>query len=244
MALRGKLQLLRADGVAHVVVDAVSNDDLHIIADACRDMTLMTGGSAVAMPLPELWLEEGLLLRRDDAVGRQRAEAGPAIVLSGSCSAMTNRQVSAYLASGHPGLRLDPMDLEEKGAGSAVEWLSSRSSDQSPIIYATAEPDEVRRAQDGLGVERAGTVVEQALAACAVKARDLGFRRFVVAGGETSGAVTKALDIRQLDIGTEIAPGVPWCFARTAGHEVAITLKSGNFGGEGFFTDALKRLGT
>ncbi|ESY65161.1 MULTISPECIES: 3-oxo-tetronate kinase [Mesorhizobium] len=241
--LRGELHRLRADGIAHVVVDAVSNDDLHVIADACRDMTLMTGGSALAMPLPKLWLEEGLL-RRDQSVGRPRAEAGPAIVLSGSCSAMTNRQVSAYLAGGHPGLRLDPLNLAEKGEGSAAEWLSSRSPDQTPIIYATAEPDEVRRAQERLGVERAGAVVERALAACAVKARDLGFRRFVVAGGETSGAVTKALEIRQLDIGSEIAPGVPWCFARTAGHEVAITLKSGNFGGEGFFTDALERLDT
>ncbi len=78
VALRDELQRLRADGVAHVVVDAVSNDDLHVIANACRDMTLMTGGSAIAMPLPELWLG---LLRQDDAGGGQRAEAGPAIVL-------------------------------------------------------------------------------------------------------------------------------------------------------------------
>ena len=92
--------------------------------------------------------------------------------------------------------------------------------------------------------ERAGALVEATLAACAVKARDLGFRRFVVAGGETSGAVTNALKITRLDIGSEIAPGVPWCFARTGEQDIAITLKSGNFGNEDFFTKALEVLET
>ena len=115
---------------------------------------------------------------------------------------------------------------------------------RTPIIYATAAPNEVRATQDKLGAERAGALVEATLAACAVKARDLGFRRFVVAGGETSGAVTNALKITRLDIGSEIAPGVPWCFARTGEQDVAITLKSGNFGNEDFFTKALEVLET
>jgi 3-dehydrotetronate 4-kinase len=110
------------------------------------------------------------------------------------------------------------------------------------MIYATAAPEDVRAAQQKLGVERAGAVVEEALAACAVTARNLGYRRFIVAGGETSGAVAKALGIAQLDIGMEIAPGVPWCFAQTADHAVAITLKSGNFGAEDFFQRALEVL--
>ena len=66
--------------------------------------------------------------------------------------------------------------------------------------------------------------------------------RRVVVGGETSGAVAKALGINRLGIGAEIAPGVPWCFAQSGGHALAITLKSGNFGGESFFTEALERL--
>ncbi len=85
-------------------------------------------------------------------------------------------------------------------------------------------------------------LVEAALAACAAAARDLGIRRFVVAGGETSGAVTKSLGVTRLDIGSEIAPGVPWCFARSGNHDVAITLKSGNFGSEDFFAKALEVL--
>ena len=237
-ALRSRLADLAAAGVAHVVVDAVSNDDLGLIAQACQDMPLLTGGSAVAMPLPALWLQQGLMALAD-AADLPRADPGGAIVLSGSCSAMTNRQVAAYLAAGHPAFRLDPAELAQSGAAPALAWLRMQDRDAAPILYATAAPDAVKAAQALLGTDVAGKLVEDALATCAVAARGLGARRFVVAGGETSGAVAKALDISRLHIGAEIAPGVPWCFASSGGHSVAVTLKSGNFGREGFFTDAL-----
>ena len=76
----------------------------------------------------------------------------------------------------------------------------------------------------------------------AVAARDAGARRFVVAGGESSGAVTQALGVSRLDIGAEIAPGVPWTFCRSGGADIALALKSGNFGTEDFFADALAGL--
>ncbi len=238
--LRQRLADLAAAGVAHVVVDAVSNDDLTLIAEACQSMPLQTGGSALAMPLPALWLAQGLIAQADAALV-PRLAAGPAIVLSGSCSAMTNRQVAAFLG-GHPAFRLDPERLATEGAAPALDWLAAQDLTATPILYATAEPDAVKQAQARLGTEVAGKLVEEALAACALAARDLGTRRFVVAGGETSGAVAKALDIRRLNIGAEIAPGVPWCFASSGGHDIAITLKSGNFGQERFFTDALQAL--
>jgi uncharacterized protein YgbK (DUF1537 family) len=242
-ALGQRLAALRAEGTAHVVVDAVTNDDLTVIAQAGRDLPLITGGSAVAMPLPAIWRQAGLLPPAGTADATSGRGQGPAIVLSGSCSAMTNRQVTAYLASGRPGFMLDPLRLTEGGPRPAFDWLATQAPDAAPLIYATAGPDSVRAAQEKLGVERAGALVEEVLAACAVRARELGFRRFVVAGGETSGAVTKALGLARLDVGPEIAPGVPWCFALTAGQDVAIALKSGNFGNEAFFSHALEILG-
>lgn len=239
--LRERLAELAQQGVAHVVVDAVSNDDLYLIAEACHDVPLLTGGSALAMPLPRIWQDLGLLPGNESAASHH-APDGPAIVLSGSCSAMTNRQVAAYLSKGHPAFRIDPAELATNGPAQALEWLAAQDAQATPILYATAEPEAVRRAQATLGAERAGQLVEDALAACATAARDRGTRRFVVAGGETSGAVAKALGITRLNIGPEIAPGVPWCFSTSGGHDVAITLKSGNFGAEGFFNDALGML--
>lgn len=239
-ALRARMDALKAQGVVHVVVDAVSNDDLYVISEACRDMPFLTGGSAVAMALPDLYLRDGTLSA--DAEKMQAPELGAGeIVLSGSCSAMTRAQVAAYLKQAK-GYRLDPLELAQHGPGDALAWLETQSPDSAKILYATAEPSAVKAAQETLGVARAGKVVEDTLAALAVKARDLGARRFVVAGGETSGAVTKALGVTQLTIGAEIAPGVPWCFAHSGGQQIAITLKSGNFGAEDFFADALSKL--
>lgn len=240
-ALRQRLDDLAEQGVAHVVVDAVADDDLRVIAAACQDMPLMTGGSAVAMPLPGLWADRGLVARAG-ATRDARFDSGPAVVLSGSCSAMTNRQVADFIARGHPACRLDPLVLVETGTAEALAWLGRQDLTATPLIYATASPDAVRTAQARLGRARAGQLVEDALAACAVAARDAGARRFVVAGGETSGAVAQALGVGRLDIGPEIAPGVPWCFAASGGRRIAITLKSGNFGAESFFADALGAL--
>lgn len=240
-ALATQLETLKAQGVAHVVVDAVSYADLEIIAQACRDMPLLTGGSAVAMPLPALYLADGLLSADAQKTQRPDLDAGT-IALSGSCSAMTNAQVADYISHGAPAFRLDPLELAENGPQAALDWLAAQSMDDGPMIYATANPDRVRAAQAKLGVVAAGELVEAALSACAVAARDMGARRVIVAGGETSGAVTKALGVTQLDIGPEIAPGVPWTYCTSAGQQIALTLKSGNFGTETFFSDAQTRL--
>lgn len=240
-ALRAELAAQKAKGTAHIVVDAVANSDLEIIADACRDMTLMTGGSAVAMPLPALYLADGTLSA--DAPKAVTPTLGTGcIILSGSCSDMTNRQVARYLDSGAPSYQLDPMELVKTGPKPVLDWIAAQDLDQAPLVYATAAPASVKAAQSELGVAKAGALIEEVLAACAVAARDAGARRFIAAGGETSGAITKALAVTQLDIGAEIAAGVPWCFAHSDGHQIAVTLKSGNFGAETFFADAKARL--
>jgi 3-dehydrotetronate 4-kinase len=239
--LKARLAALKADGVAHVVADAVANDDLSVIAEACMDMPLMTGGSALAMPLPGLYEKAGLLSRTSADAARPEVDAGM-IALSGSCSAMTRKQVARY-AEKAASFRLDPLALAEAGPGAARDWLSGQAPDRPKLIYATAEPDAVRKAQQALGVERAGTVVEEALAALAREAFSRGVRRFVVAGGETSGAVVKALGIDRLAVGAEIAPGVPWTYGVCEGQTVALALKSGNFGDEAFFETAFRRLG-
>ena len=239
-ALKARLEKLRQDGVAHVVVDAVADDDLKTIASACRNMPLMTGGSAVAMPLPDLYMADGLL---NASAKRRTAPKLPkgALVLSGSCSAMTRKQVAAFRKQ-IPGFKLDPLTLAQDGNANALDWLESLPAHGVAIVYATAEPEEVKLAQKTLGVERAGSLVEEALAQIAIAAHNRGIRRMVVAGGETSGAVTKALGITKLTISEEIAPGVPWTFCKCGGEDVALALKSGNFGDETFFRDALDKL--
>lgn len=237
-AIRDALAQLAHDNIAHVIIDAVADDDLATIAAATHHLPLLTGGSALAQPLP------GLLAKN---IGQAEPFTPPAtapetVILSGSCSAMTNRQVAAYRATCAPCFQLDPLALAKHGPQPALDWLTTQDLHQAPLLYATADPQSVEAAQAQLGQTRAGQIVEDTLATCATAARDHGARRFVVAGGETSGAVTQGLGITRLDVGREIAPGVPWCFAQTGGHPAALTLKSGNFGAETFFTDALTAL--
>ncbi|MEJ6389336.1 3-oxo-tetronate kinase [Gymnodinialimonas ulvae] len=235
-AVRAALAEHAANKVAHVVVDAVAEADLHTIAAACHTMPLLTGGSALAMPLPAL-------LAADPPAPQARTHAieDAAMILSGSCSAMTRAQVGHYAALG-PSRLLDPVALARDGVQCARDWLAAQAPTSAPMLYTSAEPADVQAAQAALGPDRAAQIVEDALARLALAGRDMGLRRIIVAGGEISGAVTHALGVTRLDIGTEIAPGVPWTFCTSGGHAMALALKSGNFGAETFFSDALTHL--
>lgn len=242
---RGAQAVAQAMGAceAHLICDAIEDADLDVLAQAGHHLPLLTGGSAFAGQLPEAWRAAGLI---GPAAGRDALPAlpsGPALVLSGSCSAMTRKQVATYAADA-PALKLDPLRLAAGDDGGMADWLEERlGAGEVPIIHGTAEPAEVATAQAELGPERAGLLVEEALARAASLARSLGVSRFVVAGGETSGAITSALGVSALRVGTEIAPGVPWCVGRDQAGDMALALKSGNFGDEGFFARALDMAG-
>ncbi|WP_079210816.1 3-oxo-tetronate kinase [Brucella pituitosa] len=240
-SVRAALAALKASGIAHVVMDAVADADLATIATATLDLPLLTGGSALAMPLPALLDAQGLLQAKANPAAPPDLGAGQ-IVLSGSCSAMTLKQVAAFQNHAQS-YRLDPIRLAQPGGSRAViQWLQTVPVTAPKLIYASTDTSGLKAAQAALGVERAGQIVEQTLAEIAVAAFALGTRRFVVAGGETSGAVAQALGIKKLRVGREIAPGVPWTYATTQGASVALALKSGNFGTSSFFRDAFNML--
>lgn len=242
-AIRKAFGQRRADGVRIAIVDAVTDQDLLAVGRACAGMDLVTGGSGVAMALGESLLPRDVGHRQDsDAVP---AIEGRAAVLSGSCSAATNEQVDVA-SKVWPTLRLDPLALAEgrQTVEDILAFALPKLADGPVLIAATAPPDAVKAVQEKLGRDAAGRLVEETLAAVARGlVIDGGVRRLVVAGGETSGAVVSALGVRQLRIGAEIAPGVPGTVAEAeldAGPvPIALSLKSGNFGGPDFFAQAL-----
>ena len=239
-AARDQAQWLRADGVKLAIADAISNDDLIVLGEAFADLPLLTGGSGLALGLPAQYRRAGLITEHGDAA-QLPAVADSAIVLSGSCSRATNAQVAHWRAS-RPAFQIDPLALAE-GQPMVVEALDfvQRHAGQTVLVYATSAPEHVAQVQKTLGVERAGKLVEEALGRIARALHADGVRRFVVAGGETSGAVVQALDVRALRIGPQIDPGVPWT-ATIGDDPVALALKSGNFGTVDFFEKALAQL--
>ena len=164
-----------------------------------------------------------------------------------------------------------------------IEWAAPQLGDRPILIYSTASAEEVRafraavadraiqpsanqpnqpghRMQGASGADGAGLAasveeaIEGVLARITAALVEQGVRRLIIAGGETSGAVVRALGARALRIGPEIAPGVPWTATLdVAGNEpdqadrthqptLALALKSGNFGDVDFFLDAWSRL--
>lgn len=237
-AITAHIAALKRDGVQIAIVDAVSNEDLMRIGAALADMPLVTAGSGIALGLPQNFRSAGLLAEGAVA-GALNVPQGLRAVISGSCSVATNAQVAHFIASGRPAFAIDPLRLAEGEdlVGMALDWAAPLLPEGPPLIYATAAPDAVKAVQARLGVERAGLLVEEALAAIARGMAARGVRQMLVAGGETSGAVVQALGVSGLHIGPQIDPGVPW--TTTLGDTpMALALKSGNFGSVDFFTKA------
>ena len=235
-AISQEITNLKQQGVRIAIVDAVSNDDLMRLGPALKGMPLVTAGSGVAIGLPQNF---GLLPTPQASVLPKAS--GLQAVVSGSCSQATNRQVAHFKATGRPAFLIDPLHLKgswEDLVQEALAWAEGHLASGPVLVYSTATPESVQAVQSQLGVEAAGHQVEQALAAIARGLVELGVQQMVVAGGETSGACVQALAIEQLQIGPQIDPGVPWCHAHTPMGGVHITLKSGNFGTDDFFSKA------
>lgn len=229
---------LEAQGQGYAIVDAIDNEDLYAIGGAIAGHKLVTGGSGVALGLPENFRRAGLLGKSETASVLPAIE-GLGAVVSGSCSVATNSQVEHWQKS-RPSFSLDPLLLANghDQVAEALAWAKDLIQQGPILIYGSAQPETVKLAQQKLGVEAAGQIVEDALSAVAVGLYEMGVRKLVVAGGETSGAVVKALKIKALRIGATIDPGVPWTLG-LRDDPVALALKSGNFGTVDFFEKAL-----
>lgn len=232
---------LADSGVRYGVVDAISDDDLYSIGKAAWGLKLITGGSGVAIGLPENFRKSGQL--GTDKGYHSWQSSGYGAVLAGSCSTMTRAQV-AQVKNDWPSFRLDPVLLSQdfdKVVTEILAWVDRQDFSTPILIYSSDDPKMVSQVQDQLGRGAAGDMVEQAMATIAKGLVERGVGRLVVAGGETSGAVVKSLGINGVHIGKEIDPGVPWC--RTIGRtNLSLALKSGNFGKEDFFSRSFSLL--
>ena len=239
--IREALEGLVSRGRRFAVVDALTDRHLLDIGEAAADLKLITGGSGVAMGLPANYRKAGLLPSTGGLAELPRL-GGAAAVIAGSCSIATRGQVRR-MAGAFPSFRVDPLALiaGEPVVERAVEWAVTAMERGSVLLYSTDDPEAVAAAQKLLGPERTGKMVEGALAGIARGLCAAGVKKWIVAGGETSGAVVDALGIRALRIGPEIEPGVPWTVS-LAPEGLCLAFKSGNFGSDAFFEKALGML--
>ncbi|MCC8193587.1 MAG: four-carbon acid sugar kinase family protein [Deltaproteobacteria bacterium] len=237
-AIRENLQTLRENGYRYAVPDALTEEHLVALGEAVSGLPLVTGGSGLGMGVARrIRRQHGLDGRSGTNAGKP--PGGRCVVLAGSASVMTNAQVARYSAIAQA-KKIDVRRCLTDADGYAAEvaaWIGSLApAPTAPLVYATTGPDELVAIQKTLGAEASGLAVERFFAALAARLLDAGVDHFIVAGGETSGSVVKALGIKAFHIGPQIAPGVPW--VRALDRPVSLALKSGNFGNEDFFSTA------
>lgn len=239
-AVRVRLAELSGKGIGAAIIDAVFDRDLETIGLVAAEHRLSVGASGIGLGLARALVSTGKV--RSAAVSGEAGAAvgGPAACLAGSCSQATLKQI-ASAEKVMPVLHLDP-DRILTGAGEAqrvLDWARPRLAEGPVLIASSSTPDQVAALQARHGREAAGHAIEQAMADIAEGLVKSGVRRLVVAGGETSGAVVDRLKIPGFLVGVEIAAGVPVLRAVGAGGDMLLALKSGNFGGAEFFSDAL-----
>jgi 3-dehydrotetronate 4-kinase len=241
-AVHTRLAELASQGIGAAIVDAVFDSDLETIGSVALDHRVSVGASGIGLGLARALVTSGKVRPGTSTAIPDAPVGGLAACLAGSCSQATLGQIAAAEAL-MPVLHLDPERVvagKEEGRR-ALAWARERMASGPILIASSSTPDQVAALQARHGRDTAGHAIEQAMADIAEGLVRSGVRRLVVAGGETSGAVVDRLQIPGFLVGAEIAPGVPVLRAVGANEgDMLLALKSGNFGGPAFFSDALK----
>ncbi|MGK3141636.1 3-oxo-tetronate kinase [Pantoea sp. C2G6] len=236
-AVRQALHQLAEQGVNYVVIDTLHHQHLLTQGEALRDMRLVTGGSGLAIGLARQWATAGADAEAAEQAGRPQGER--AVVLSGSCSQMTNQQVTVYRQQAPAcEVQIEACLRDVEGyARQLCDWVAANSDQPlAPLLFATADAQQLQAIQQQYGARQSSEAVEQLFAAVTRELKARGWQRFIVAGGETSGVVAQSLGVTAFHIGPTISPGVPW--VRDIHQPLSLALKSGNFGDEHFFRRA------
>jgi len=239
-AVRAHLAGLAAKGVGAAIIDAVFDHDLETIGLVAAEHRLSVGASGMGLGLARALVSSGKVRSTTASGEAGAAVGGAAACLAGSCSQATLRQI-ASAEKVMPVLHLDPDRILTGGgeAQRALDWATPRLAEGPVLIASSSTPDQVAALQARHGRDAAGHAIEQTMADIAQGLVKSGVRRLVVAGGETSGAVVDRLKIPGFLVGVEIAAGVPVLRAVGVEGDMLLALKSGNFGGAEFFSDAL-----
>jgi len=241
-AVQARLTELAGKGIGAAIIDAVFDRDLETIGLVAAEHRLSVGASGIGLGLARALVSTGKVKPASASNEMGAVVGGPAACLAGSCSRATLQQI-ANAERAMPVLHLDPelIVAGKSEAERALAWARPRLADGPVLIASSATPEAVAAVQARHGRDAAGHAIEQAMADIAEGLVRAGVRRLVVAGGETSGAVVDRLKIPGFLVGVEIAAGVPVLRAVDAEKSgMLLALKSGNFGGAEFFTDALR----
>lgn len=225
----GNWKILDTEKHYYLVPDYETDEDCKKIVEQFGNLKLITGGSGLAEELAKKLL---------DKQKKENQKKMHSLLLAGSCSVATRSQIKFYQKLGKKSLQITPEMAVEKEKCAEKLWKTVKDWfwEQNVLIYSSDEPEKVEAAQKKYG--DVSEKLETIMAYLAEKAVAAGVKNIIVAGGETSGAVTRQLGMESFLIGESVAPGVP-IMIPTEKRDMRLVLKSGNFGQEDFFRKAL-----
>ena len=241
-SVKERIESLKTNGYKYAIIDTIKNDDFDIICNGVKDLPFLTGGSGIALGLPKIYKDRGLLSASNFEIPKNNSNA---IILSGSCSVATINQINIYKEN-NPSLYVSPDEvMNNKNLVEKVfSWIKDNET-LSPLVYSSSDTKTVTEKQKQYGQEILADKIENFFELLSKKLVKDNFGTFISAGGETSGAIIKGLGVQELKIGEEISHGVPalWSPHSNGNKPISVTLKSGNFGQTDFFDRALKVFG-
>ena len=195
----------------------------------------MVGSSGIEYALTAHWRASGVLSAPKPPASP--AAASHMLVVSGSCSSVTERQIAWAVEHGCSGIRVTP-DVDE---GDVVRRaLGALDAGRSPLLYTALGPADPAIRDARTRGEQVGTRLGR-LARRLLEESKL--RRIAVAGGDTSGYVARQLGITALEMAGPLAPGSPLCRASAregAFDGLEIAMKGGQVGKPDYFGSVLK----
>lgn len=249
--LESQIAKMKQQGFNYIILDVRDQQSLKVIAQAVHHEPILCGSSALA--------EELALLEKPNIANtgstNQLPELGRSAVLcaAGSLMPQSAAQIVYAKKQGLPALELDSLLLfdpsERKSHCDNIIDDASRllKEGHDVLIHASNSPlkvaaTKVRGAELGFDNTEVSELVSDALSdVIRSVVEETGQQRLLIAGGETSAAVCTKLGIGGLCIWQEIQPGLPSCLTLQT-PERFLVLKSGSFGSEPFFIEAIEHL--
>jgi 3-oxoisoapionate kinase len=251
--LNTALDDLIAGGAEIVLFDTLDNAHLTTIGRLIWERQhplFIVGSSGVEYALTLHWKNAGIVQKPPPLPPLKPVDQ--LIVMAGSASPVTAKQIEWALEHGFEGIRLDtarlidPANVDQE-RGSVIETaLNALSSGKSVLIYSAIGPDDPAIAETSAALARIGRDPKSIGAVLGTQqgiiVRELlqktGLRRACIAGGDTSGHAASQLGIYALEFAVPIVPGAPLCYARSHSPELdglEICLKGGQNGKPDFF---------
>jgi 3-dehydrotetronate 4-kinase len=243
---------------AYIVFDIRDQKDLALVAEAVKGEMNICGSSAIGEELPRAYNRGVPLTPITVQQDKRIADPCGVLLIAGSLTEQTREQVSYMRDLNHTVLEFHTeLIFVEEDLVHEIERIVAAASEKiakgyDALIHTSQSEDKIENTRIiGQVYGMSNTMIGKRISSSLFRITNLirkrtGFRKLVVAGGDTSAAISGGLGVRKMLIAREVAPGVPNMFGIAKDETLLMVLKSGSFGQGDFLQQAsagLRNLG-